>query len=296
MEMPLARNPERGIALPFALVVTLAMVVLVTDLGIRAQLAFDRARRAVRMVEARSLQKIIMRNLSRLDGKTVAALSEGQHEFDINDFQVRLAVEPLESRININRLDDLILGGPIKELFAATLKRERFEKRAYPCALDWIDPDDDPRSDGAEGSDYSGEDVVPRNASFETIDELTLVRGFRDPSSFERIRPMLTAFGSGKIYIPAVSDKVMDAFEDVYGPVARNSLEDIRRNPGRSLALPSNGVSPAARENLLLLITQAPTTWQITVVLTTRNFYAQSRYVLVFGDDPAKAQTIVRVG
>lgn len=299
--MPGPKNPrpdrahERGAALLFALVVMMVLVVLATDIGIRTGLAFDRSRRALRMVESRSLQKKVEKNLFGLNRETVTALSEEPREFDVHDFRIQMTFEPTESKININRLDDLVLGGSVKKLFAALLKRERLENRAFPCAMDWIDPDDDPRPTGAEDSDYSGEDVVPRNAPFETVDELTLVRGFRDPSAFDRLRPFLTAFGSGKIYIPAVSDQLLDLFEDVYGVPVRNSLEDMRRNPGRQLSLPSGAVSAVELQALQELLTNVPASWQVTVILTGRHFYSRATYVLTFGDDPAKPQSLLRI-
>lgn len=285
---------ERGAALPLVLVVTLAMVLIVSDLALRTQLSFERSRRAMKMIESRSLLKKIEDGLSNLTASQLEVLADGGREFSLNDFEIKISAEPTESKININRLDDLVMGAPVQELFAALLKRERFEQRAPACALDWVDADNEPRPSGAERLDYSGEDVTPRNAPFETVDELTFVRGFSDPSAFDRIRPMLTAYGSGKIYIPAVSDEMLDLFEDVYGIVVRNTLEDIRRNPGRKFQLPAGMLSGASLQTLQSLIVDRPTAWQITVTIGGRNFHSRSVYVLVQGDDGAGQASIFR--
>ncbi len=287
---------ETGAALPLVLVVTLAMVVIVTDLSLRSQLAFDRSRRGMRMVEARSLVKKIEEGLAALKTKDLAGLSSEAHEFTVNEFRVRMAVEPLESKIDINRLDDLTLGEPIQGIFAALLKRERFEQRAAATSLDWVDADNDPRTSGAERSDYIGEDVMPRNAPFETVDELSFVRGFRDPSAFERIRPLITAYGSGRIYIPAMSDEMLDLFQDVYGIVVRNNLEDMRRNPGRELKFPPGTLAPEALKSLQSLLTTVPTTWQISLILTGNNFYARQVYVLVHDEQEGGQSSLRRIG
>ena len=293
---PPPRNGERGVALVFVLAVTMVMVILVTDLSLRAGLAFDRSRRALQMAEARSLLRKMESGFLTLNTEQLLKLSSEAREFDVNDFHVRLGVAPEESKININRLDDLAMGEPIQGLFGALLKREHFEQRASATALDWVDADNEPRTSGAERSDYIGEDVTPRNAPFETVDELSFVRGFRDPSSFERIRPLITAYGSGKIYIPAASDEMLDLFQDVYGIVVRNNLEDLRRNPGRELRLPPGMLSPDALKSLQSLLTSVPTTWQITLILTGNNFYSRQLYVLVHDEQEGGQSSLRRIG
>ena len=103
-----SHNRERGIALPFVLVVTLSLVVLVGDLGLRAQLTFDRSRRALRMAEARSLLNKIEESIGGLGADEMEKLAKDDVEFDVDDFQVSLSVDHTESKLNIGRLDDLI--------------------------------------------------------------------------------------------------------------------------------------------------------------------------------------------
>ncbi len=73
------------------------------------------------------------------------------------------------------------------------------EARSYAARIaDYRDPDDDRRSDGAEKDDYqdaSGGGVGgPKNADFETVDELDRVTGI--PADLrERAKPWLTAQG-----------------------------------------------------------------------------------------------------
>lgn len=285
---------QKGAALPFVLVVTMALVVIVSDLGLRSHLSFDRSRRALRLAEARGLVNMIEDGMASLKDAEMEFLASEEHEFPVDDFTVRLIVVPVETKININRLHDLTLGAPIQELFSTLLKRQEFEHRATACALDWVDADNDPRAYGAERLDYVGEDAVPRNAPFETVDELSFVRGFRDASAFERIRPLLTSFGSGKIYVPAASDEMLDLFEDVYGIIVRNSLEDMRRHPGRTLQLATGVISPEKMSSLQYLIASRPGTWQISLIVRSRNFYTRMEYVLNMGDPDAGALSRLR--
>lgn len=291
-----ARHGERGAALPLVLVLTLSMVILVGDLGLRTSVCLDRSRRSVKIEETRGLLKKIEHKLAALSQAEIESLGEQPVEFDMDEYQIQLTMKTTDDRINVARLDDLILGSSIQPLFEALLKQEHLEARAMPCALDWIDADKEARRGGAEGLDYSGERVTPRNAPFETLDELTFVRGFGDHSAFERIQPFLTTFGSGKICIPNTSDQMLDLFEDVYGVVVRNRLEDIRRNPNRSLDLPPNTLSAAALHSLQNIITTRPTAWNVTVTVSDARFQSRARYILQAGGGAADKNNIFRIG
>jgi len=283
------------VALPFALVVTLAMVILASDMGIRTQHLFDLSRKSLRLAESRSLQRKMERILIAINRPGIESLSASERAFRIDQFDVAISFEVMESRINISRLNDLTLGPQIQGLFGALLKRERLEARALPCAMDWVDADDEPRQSGAEKNDYIGEDVAPRNGPFEMVDELSFVRGFRDVSAFDRLRPILTTFGSGRIYLPAAPDELLDLFEDVYGPAVRNNLDDIRRNPARTIQLPAAVLAPQAQQFLQAMLLSAPTTWLVRIRLSAPTFEIQSEYVLTLTDEAGGYNRLVRI-
>lgn len=287
---------ERGAALPFVLVVTAAMVVLVADLDLRSKLAFDRARRATQMTEARSLLAKLEEALSRLENDKFLDLSGEDREFDVGDMRVTLRLSAAESRINIGRLNDLIVSDPVQRLFRALLRRERLEFRAFACAMDWVDADDEPMPNGAERPDYSGEDYSPRNGPFETVDELSFVRGFQDPSAFDRIRPLLTTFGSGRIYLPAADEKIIDLFADAFGPIVRSRLEDVRRNPSRTLDIPAGSLPEKDMQALQLVLSSSPTAWMVTITLASRNFSQRASYVLSLSESAGSPHRLLRIG
>ena len=63
--------------------------------------------------------------------------------------------------------------------------------------LDWIDPDDEPRPQGAEREYYRRLGIAPRNGPLQSVGELARIRGF-DPPTVERMRPFVTVhFGRG---------------------------------------------------------------------------------------------------
>ena len=59
--------------------------------------------------------------------------------------------------------------------------------------LDWLDDDDEPRSDGAEYPYYARGGYRPRNGPMHSLAELRLVRGMT-PALIERLRPVTTIY------------------------------------------------------------------------------------------------------
>jgi type II secretory pathway component PulK len=65
--------------------------------------------------------------------------------------------------------------------------------------LDWRDPDDVTRRDGAERSWYASNGrLLPRNGALGSVDELGLIAGF-DDSTVVRLRHLLTVRGDGRL-------------------------------------------------------------------------------------------------
>ncbi len=296
MRRPRPSNSERGVALPFAIVVTMILTLLVTDIEIRTKISFDRARRAVRMEEARSLMRAIEAAIRSLTAEQIEEMSKDPQEFELDGYRVRLTFAAAEGRININRLNDLILGEAIQKTFRALLRRERFEYRAFPCAMDWVDADDDPQINGAERPDYAGEDVSPRNAAFETVDELAFVRGFADASAFSRIQPFLTTDGTGRIYLPAADERLIDVIADAFGPSVKTGLLDAQRNPGRPVQIPERMLSAKDARALEQLFTAQAQTWEIRMTLTADRFSTRADYILQTNEDAASRLRMRRVG
>jgi general secretion pathway protein K len=83
---------------------------------------------------------------------------------------------------------------------------------------DWIDPDDRPRTHGAERDYYLplGSPMFPFNAPFRDIDDLLLVRGFEE---LDHLRPdwrrFFTVYGDGTIDIHRTSAELLEVLFDV---------------------------------------------------------------------------------
>lgn len=92
----------------------------------------------------------------------------------------RVEWEASGQRLNLNDLD------------ATTLTKVVGDPALADAALDWRDPDDLPREQGAEGAWYAARGLRgPRNGPFESIAELALVRGF-DAAEVQRLQRVLT--------------------------------------------------------------------------------------------------------
>ena len=133
---------------------------------------------------------------------------------------IRLDIEPEQVWRNINKLNE----EDWERIFQAIGLPEDDWPELIDSYFDWIDPDSNPRQDGAESSDYY-ETLEPpyqaRNAPFDTVRELLLVKGFREAvlsggvlnpeEPKERqiaitngVQNLLTVFGDGKVNVNAV--------------------------------------------------------------------------------------------
>jgi general secretion pathway protein K len=133
---------------------------------------------------------------------------------------IRLDIEPEQVWRNINKLN----AEDWERIFQAIGLPEDDWPELIDSYFDWIDPDSNPRQDGAESSDYY-ETLEPpyqaRNAPFDTVRELLLVKGFREAvlsggvlnpeEPKERqiaitngVQNLLTVFGDGKVNVNAV--------------------------------------------------------------------------------------------
>lgn len=97
------------------------------------------------------------------------------------------AVTDEAGKLNINAL---ILADPSGEMLAGALTalQAALSASSKPCAtlltpnaidaiVDWVDGDDDPRTNGAESSSYSGKGYKAKNGPLNSLDELLLVQG-----------------------------------------------------------------------------------------------------------------------
>lgn len=124
---------------------------------------------------------------------------------------LRYGVCDESGRVNLNKAGQ----DTLKNLFMAAIEKIE-EKKAISLAqavIDWRDPDDAALEQGAESSSYRGlrNPYVPRNAPFESVEELSLVRGI-DAAIYEKVKNYVTVYtGEGKVNFNTAPESVLRA-------------------------------------------------------------------------------------
>jgi general secretion pathway protein K len=106
--------------------------------------------------------------------------------------------------------------------------------------IDYRDSDDDRRASGAERDDYTGAGLSagPKNAAFDTVDELVSVLGFQR-SDLERLRPFLTVHSGQEGIDPS------SAAPELIAALANGKTGDIRLpTAGAAGGLSGSGLPP----------------------------------------------------
>lgn len=115
------------------------------------------------------------------------------------------------ARININTAPETVLYGLIKTADPALDENQILV--VVRSIIDWRDPDDGTQVQGAESTYYKdlSDPYFPRNAHFESVEELRMVRGMT-PEIFDKIKNSVTVYTDGKINVNTASSLVFQAF------------------------------------------------------------------------------------
>lgn len=114
-----------------------------------------------------------------------------------------------ESKISLNRAPQELLEATFREL--GELDSDT-AKQLAAAVVDWRDPDDRELTGGAENNYYAAlsDAVRCHNGDFQSIHELRFVRGISG-EVFDRLRPHVTVFGTGKVNINTAGGRVLRA-------------------------------------------------------------------------------------
>jgi general secretion pathway protein K len=199
--MTFARNiagprAQSGIALVLALWLTVLLTVIASGFAFSMRSEALATRNALSMAQARAVADgAVERTAFELMRPQVANTwkPDGQpHRYVDGDATVVVAAVDEAAKIDINTAPDLLLRNllvviaGLDDVAAGTL---------VDAIVDWRDPDDLRRPNGAELPEYRAANLKygPANASFETVGELARVLGMT-PDVFRRIAPVLTVY------------------------------------------------------------------------------------------------------
>lgn len=100
------------------------------------------------------------------------------------------------------------------------------------CLLDWVDPDDLKRLNGAERFDYSALGYEPRNMRIQYLEELKLVKGFSD--FYQKLAPYLTILPQTGFNPNTAPKEVLKAYLGINDETAKVLMDRISISPVRS--------------------------------------------------------------
>ncbi|MBF0216777.1 MAG: general secretion pathway protein GspK [Candidatus Omnitrophica bacterium] len=126
--------------------------------------------------------------------------------------ETRYGLTDEESLINVNTVDKRFLGPFFRRVSGLD---PEIARALATNVVDWRDVDDmagDEVSSGSERAGYksSGYKYSPKNAPFESVEELLLVKGM-DMKTFLAVRDRVTVFGYGLLNINTVTSDVLEA-------------------------------------------------------------------------------------
>lgn len=151
----------------------------------------------------------------------------------------RALVEDAAARLDLNRTPPDVL----RSLLANDTLAD--------ALLDWRDLDDIPRPLGAEADWYRTQSRrLPRNGPLADVEELSLVRGFDRPL-VNRLAPLLTVRGSGRVDLNAAPAEVLAALPGM-GPEAVATILSRRHARGIASADELLALVPASARDRLL--------------------------------------------
>ncbi|HKL27588.1 MAG TPA: type II secretion system minor pseudopilin GspK [Desulfuromonadales bacterium] len=189
---------------------------------------------------------IVVMDKNQYDSKR-EAWSKGVANYPVGEGSVSIAIEDQDGKLALNAL--MIGNNPaaiMLDRFYRLLVLLELDDEADPAELtaaliDWLDADDVPFAEintdnlsipvtGAESSYYRTlkEPYPCKNGPLETLEELTLVRGFT-PELVRRVSPHLTVNGTMQVNINTASKAVLMSLDPAIDENTANIIIDFRQ-------------------------------------------------------------------
>ncbi|WP_375056548.1 general secretion pathway protein GspK [Zobellella sp. DQSA1] len=184
---------QRGIALVSVLWVLILLTLLATGLSLNSRSQAQQSSNIIHAAQARHAadagMHLAMLALAQPQDRQPWLADGSPYLLRLDDIDIRVAIFNESGRIDLNAAGPELLDG----LLATTGLDDGQRARLVDAIMDWRDGDDLRRLHGAEYDDYiaAGLDYGPRNAPFQTVDEVLRVLGMT-PEIYRRIRHSLT--------------------------------------------------------------------------------------------------------
>ena len=156
------------------------------------------------------------------------------YAFDFDGARVEVEIEDENGKIDLNASDEVLL---LQFLLVLGVEEPR-ARSLVDAIMDWRDPDDLVRANGAEDREYeaAGLSYKPTNVGFQTVGEVQQVLGM-DYELFEKIEPHATVLSRSPRPNPAyASPEVVQAMSGIAPEAARQLVEQRRQTSPQQLA------------------------------------------------------------
>ena len=186
---------QRGVAFLLVLWVIAMLSVLLASFALIARTELVQARHLFDTAQARYAAEagldLAVYELRKND-PALRWIGDGRpYSFGFGDADVEVKITDDSGKIDINTPSEQTL----RNLFASRGLDDEQAQGLAAAILDWTDPDDDTRLNGAEIAQYKSAGLTygPRNAPFDTVTELQQVLGM-NYELFRQVEPALTIY------------------------------------------------------------------------------------------------------
>lgn len=148
------------------------------------------------------------------------------YELEFEGAKIEVSATDESGKVDINMADEVIL----LALFRNSGADDELAAQLVDRVMDWRDPDEDVRANGAEKQDYesAGYAYGPSNRGFALPGELQQVLGM-DFERYRTIAPLITVFGRTPRPNPAyAAPEVLQLLPDITPDIARQIVEQRR--------------------------------------------------------------------
>jgi general secretion pathway protein K len=334
------KNRNRGFVLIAVLLVISILVAIIVEFNYESRIKlhlsdnFHNTSKALNYAEAGVSIAIasLKKNTNILSDKRFVPLFSGGIQIPVEDGYCTIVVDDESGKININRLktsDDKIVRNRVDQILKLIdLLNYKYQDgpiisySLIPAIIDWVDYDSEVTylsfikrdNKGAESNYYMDlmEPYRCKNAPFETLDELLLIKGMTETVFYglagdesQNIEPVegiwkyLTIYGDGKVNINEASPVVIQSLSDEMSPSLVQSIVEQRRiknfvSVGQLKNIP--GITPQLYETVQGLITVKPKNryYNVTVTGVAGEFIRKVQIVLRTDSDAARIEPILR--
>jgi len=190
------RTNQRGVALVLVMWVAVLLTVIAGSFIVERRTEMLVVSNSVSMARAEAIadagvQRAVF-EIYRNDNSPDAWKRDGtRYSMTFENTPVTVEIRDESAKIDINTAYEPLLRG----LLVSSGLPDDEASRVLDAILDWRDPDDLKRPNGAEAPDYKAAGLAykPANGPFQAIEELQLVLGMR-PEIYRRVAPFITVY------------------------------------------------------------------------------------------------------